>query len=271
MTGHADAGAAFTAGAEEFHTWSEGLWDPVGRVTAEAAGPRAGQRVLDACCGAGASALPAARAVGPAGVVDAVDLSAGLLALGRRRAAEEGQHHLRFHQGDVTTWPRRDVPYDIAQCALGLFFLPDMEAGAKALMGHLRPGGRLVLTVWENGALGAWGAAFKAAVETERAWPADPELPRRLGRIDTVPAFRSWLGEVGLRGARVEQHSLPAPFTPDSAWRLVLGSGIRQVLDGMEAAAVERVRERFRERVAADTDGGTGDLDVRILVGVGSA
>ncbi|MFG3257233.1 class I SAM-dependent methyltransferase [Streptomyces sp. NPDC048172] len=268
MTGQTDAGDVFTAGAREFHAWSEGLWDPIGRATAEAAAPRTGQRVLDACCGAGASALPAARAVGPAGVVDGVDLSAGLIALARRRAEEEGQHHLRFHQDDVTTWPRRDLPYDIAQCALGLFFLPDMEAGARTLMGHLRPGGRLVLTVWENGALGAWGAAFKEAVESEREWPSDPELPRRLGLIDTVPAFRSWLGALGLREVRVEQHGVPAPFTPSSAWQLVMGSGIRQVLDGMEPAAVERVRARFQERLGAGSD---SDLDVRILVGAGSA
>jgi ubiquinone/menaquinone biosynthesis C-methylase UbiE len=73
-------GEVFSAGAEEFHRWSPLLWDPVGQATAQAAFPTPGERVLDACCGAGASALPAARAVGPDGRVDAVDLARSLLA-----------------------------------------------------------------------------------------------------------------------------------------------------------------------------------------------
>jgi ubiquinone/menaquinone biosynthesis C-methylase UbiE len=89
-TGENTVGDVFSAGAEEFHSWSRVLWDPVGGATADMAALTGGESVLDACCGAGASALPAARAVGAAGRVDAVDLADGLLAIGERRAREEG-------------------------------------------------------------------------------------------------------------------------------------------------------------------------------------
>ncbi|WP_260478999.1 methyltransferase domain-containing protein [Kibdelosporangium aridum] len=56
----------------------------MGAATVAVAGPKPGDRVLDACCGAGASAVPAARLVGPEGVVDAVDLSGAMVDALRR-------------------------------------------------------------------------------------------------------------------------------------------------------------------------------------------
>ncbi|MFD7660601.1 methyltransferase domain-containing protein, partial [Actinosynnema sp. NPDC059797] len=91
---------AFEVGGAEFVEWASQLWDPIGAETVGIARPRPGERVLDACCGTGSSAVPAARAVGPDGLVDAVDLAPTLLAAGARRAADLPQ--LRFHHADVT-------------------------------------------------------------------------------------------------------------------------------------------------------------------------
>lgn len=134
-------GEVFSAGAEEFHRWSPLLWDPVGQATADVSAPTLGERVFDACCGAGASALPAARAVGSDGIVDAVDLSGALVALGVQRAQQEGLGGLRFHQHDVTAWAAPDGGYDLVQCALSVFFFPDMDRDTAKLAAPLRPGG----------------------------------------------------------------------------------------------------------------------------------
>jgi 2-polyprenyl-3-methyl-5-hydroxy-6-metoxy-1,4-benzoquinol methylase len=49
-----------------------------------------GAKILDAACGTGASALPAAETVGPGGEVIAVDLAEKLLSLGRTKASAPG-------------------------------------------------------------------------------------------------------------------------------------------------------------------------------------
>ena len=56
--------ATYTAAADTF----DGLpfWHEYGRRTVQRLALPPGARVLDLCCGTGASALPAARAVGPA-------------------------------------------------------------------------------------------------------------------------------------------------------------------------------------------------------------
>ncbi len=48
---------------------------PIGRFLVSRTAPRPGERILDLGCGRGASALPAAEAVGPTGAVLATDLA----------------------------------------------------------------------------------------------------------------------------------------------------------------------------------------------------
>src|SRR6266404_4517448 len=81
----AQARAAFTynAAADFYDASPLSFWDYFGRRTIELAALPSGSRVLDVCCGTGASALPAAEAVGPRGKVIGVDLATGLLELAR--------------------------------------------------------------------------------------------------------------------------------------------------------------------------------------------
>ncbi|MEU6177029.1 class I SAM-dependent methyltransferase [Streptomyces coeruleorubidus] len=262
-TGENTVGDVFSAGAEEFHSWSRVLWDPVGEATADVAALAGGESVLDACCGAGASALPAARAVGAAGRVDAVDLADGLLAIGERRAREEGLANIRFHRHEVTSWPVSGPGYDVVQCGLGVFFFPDMDRDSAALTRMLRPGGRFVVTVWEKGALGGWQAALRGAVLTERDLPRPPQM-EQLARIDTAGTLAAWLTDLGGSEPRVVQRHFEAPLSPETGWELATGSGTRRMLDGLSPAAVERVRAEFTARLTAEA---VTDLDVRVLTG----
>jgi SAM-dependent methyltransferase len=86
--------AAFETAGADYAELASRLRDPLRQILAGYAAPRRCDRVLDACCGTGASALPAARAVGPSGRVDAVDLAPSLLERGQ--AAATGLPQLRW-------------------------------------------------------------------------------------------------------------------------------------------------------------------------------
>ena len=81
MPENAQDRAAFTynAAADFYDASQLSFWDYFGSRTIELASLRSGSGVLDVCCGAGASALPAAEAVGPRGKVIGVDLAKQLL------------------------------------------------------------------------------------------------------------------------------------------------------------------------------------------------
>ena len=81
MPENAQDRAAFTynAAADFYDASPLSFWDYFGRRTIELASLPSGSRVLDVCCGAGASALQAAEAVGQRGAVIGVDLAKELL------------------------------------------------------------------------------------------------------------------------------------------------------------------------------------------------
>jgi SAM-dependent methyltransferase len=244
-----DVGAVFDAAVDGFAMWSPLLWDRVGAVSAATAALRPGERVLDACCGAGAAALPAGRAVGHAGHVDAVDLSLGLLRYGRRRAQAEGLDSVVFHQADVTTWT--GGPYDAALCVFGVFFPPDMDTAGTRLVSLLRPGGRLVITTWERGSVepvvgpfAEAAAAAHAATGGEAPMPS-ATLRANVARVDGPDRLTNWLTELGLDRPRATVERFDVPLTDDLAWSFVTGSGTAAMLTGLAPKAVEQVRTRF--------------------------
>ncbi|MEV0611978.1 class I SAM-dependent methyltransferase [Nonomuraea sp. NPDC050404] len=258
-------GTVFDSAATEYAEVSPQLWDRIGEATVATAGVQAGERVLDVCCGAGASAVPAAKAAGPRGHVDAIDLAGELLAHGRRRAASQGLANVRFVQADATTW--EDEPYDVVQCVHGVFFLPDMDAAVSRLAGLLRPGGRLAVTTWARGAMEGFGRLFAEAAARVRGTPTAPPSSRRsASRIDTEEELGAWLTGLGLRRATVARAPLHIPLDAGLAWRVALGSGFRGMLTGLDEPSVERVRTTFAHLLG---ERGMTELDATSLIAVG--
>ena len=82
--------STYRATADHFDDAALSFWDRVGCATVDRLDLRPGERVFDACCGTGASALPAAQRVGEEGLVIGVDLSESALALAREKARALG-------------------------------------------------------------------------------------------------------------------------------------------------------------------------------------
>ncbi|QFG26253.1 class I SAM-dependent methyltransferase [Actinomadura sp. WMMB 499] len=263
----------FDAAARDHGAAASLLWDPLGEEYVERVAPAHGERVLDACCGAGASAIAAGRAVGATGRVDAVDLAAGLVDLGRRRAVAEGLDHVRFHVDDVAGWSAAR-PYDLLLCGYGVFFLPDMDASARRLSGMLRPGGRFTVATWAEGALEEFGALLFRSLSAERprlpeeeAERAEPPARRASRRIDTADALARWAAGLGLSDVRVHRIDRTVPLDRDNAWNLVLGSGFRAMVIDLDEEVRDRVRDRFLDALDAEN---VRALDAASLVVVGT-
>ena len=67
--------STYNAAADYFDAPALSFWDRIGQRTVERMSLKPGTSVLDACCGSGASAVPAAKAIGPSGRLLGVDLA----------------------------------------------------------------------------------------------------------------------------------------------------------------------------------------------------
>jgi len=101
-----------------------------------------GDIVLDCGSGTGTTALMAARKVGPKGKVTLFDLSGGMLAVAREKAAQQAlMNRLEFQTGDMVHLPFADDSFDVVLSTYSLCPLYDPKKGALELYRVTRPGG----------------------------------------------------------------------------------------------------------------------------------
>jgi len=235
------AAATYNAAADRYDDPANEFWARFGRATVDRLRLAPGSRVLDVCCGSGASALPAAAMVGPMGSVLGVDVAEKLLELARAKAAARSLANAEFRFGDMLDLRLPESHFDAVVCVFGIFFVPDMAAAVRSLWKVVRPGGRLAITTWGPRFFEPATTTFWNAVRDVR-----PDLHKGFNpwdRISEPQAVRALLEDGGAAGAEVVAVAGTHPIaSPEAWWSAVLGSGYRGTLEQMDAKARERVR-----------------------------
>jgi ubiquinone/menaquinone biosynthesis C-methylase UbiE len=217
----ARAACTYGAAADHYGLAPLSFWNRYGSTTVSRLPLAAGDTVLDLCCGAGASAIPAARAVGPTGRVLGIDVAGPLLDMARAKAAREGLAQTEFHQGDATRTGLAGGSFDAVVCVFGVFFAPDMAAFVAEMWRLVRPGGVLAITTWGQG---LWEPASTCFWESVRA--VEPSLFRAFSPWDEITTPQA-LADLFARGvvAVVASPGQQHLDSPDQFWDVVLGTG----------------------------------------------
>ncbi len=107
-----------------------------------------GQRLLDAACGTGRATADLAKAVGPDGRVDALDLTAAMLEQARAKIEKLGLgSRVHFKQGNARELPFADGTFDLLYNGYMFDLIPldGFQPILKEFARVLKPGGKLVL------------------------------------------------------------------------------------------------------------------------------
>lgn len=236
------AATTYNAAADFYDHPTNTFWERYGRRTVERIGLIPGQRVLDVCCGSGASALPAARMVAPNGSVVAIDLAENLLALAREKAKQLNLTNIDFRPGDMTHLAFEAGTFDVVMCVFGIFFVPDMEVALRELERVLRAGGKLAITTWGPRFFEPATSAFWNSVRRVR-----PDLYKSFNpwdRISEVDDLRSLLEPLGFEALEIVAESGSQPVnSPEDWWPMVIGSGYRGTVDQLDPEQREQVRK----------------------------
>ncbi len=226
-----------------------------------------GNRVLDIGCGTGQSTREAARAA-VGGSALGVDLSAQAVGLARQLSEQEGLRNVLFLQADAQVHRFSPRHFDLCISRFGTMFFADPVAAFANIGTSLRPGGRLVLLVWQARDRNEWSTAIRRAIAGPDAFHPDqpalgPDQPVRgpdpfaLGD----PAFaRGILAAAGFAEVDFAGVDEPVYYGPDPAVAYDLVLGLRDpkdLLAGMDAATAGRARERLRATLA-EHDTGSG-------------
>jgi len=232
---------AFNAAADTFDD-SALDWDHFGRKTVDHLSLQIGARVLDVCCGSGASAIPAAQVVGPSGLVVGIDLADKLLELARAKAERRLLKNVFFHKADMLALEYPTESFDAVICVFGIFFVPDMSSAVQELWCFVRPGGKLAITTWGPELLEPANGAFWQAIRKVR-----PELDRVFHPWDQISHpehLRQMLGQGGVTPDEViTENRWQLLRSADDWWTIVMGTGYRGTVERLSLAERTAVKE----------------------------
>lgn len=124
---------------------------------------RTSDKVVDAGCGFGDTAIQLARLVGPSGSVLAVDCCEGFLEYGRRDAKAAGVNNIVFLEADVQSYPFRPT-HDFCFSRFGTQFFENPVAGLRNMRASLKPGGTMTMIVWRGIKDNPWLGSAKQTV-----------------------------------------------------------------------------------------------------------
>lgn len=226
---------------------------PVSDVLTDRAKPKAGERILDVGCGAGATTMALAQKVGPAGGVVGIDISAPMLA--RARQVAPAGLPVEFLLADATVYPFEPASFDLLTSRFGVMFFAEPALSFANLRKALKPSGRLAFACWRQPRdnpffMAPLRAVYKHAPKLPRPGPEDPgpfsfASEARVHRV---------LGEAGFSGIKMEPCDLLLDIAVgkglDAAVEsaLEIGPASRALADqpsGVRAAAAHSIREAF--------------------------
>ena len=189
--GFSGAVAEFTAAVENYDRFMGRYATGLAPKFADAAGVRAGMRVIDVGCGPGALAVELAGRVGEDNVA-AIDPAPQFAAACRARIPGAD-----VREGVAESLPWEDGSFDAAMCSLVVAWMSDADQGIGEMARVTKPGGTVAAAMWDipGGGLQMLSHFWRAAREIDPSSAA--ERPRHgVGEGSLVERF----GRAGLEG-----------------------------------------------------------------------
>ena len=181
---------------------------------ADAAGVRAGMRVLDVGCGPGALAVELAGRVGDDSVA-AIDPDPEFVAACRTRIPGAD-----VREGVAEALPWDDGSFDVAMCSLVVAWMSDADLGIAEMVRVTKPGGTVAAAMWDLAGGGVqmlshfWGAAREndptIPDDEPRAGVREGDLVERFGRAGLQGVSG---GTLGTRVDYIDFDDYWEPFT----------------------------------------------------------
>lgn len=199
-----------------------------------------GMRVLEVACGTGLVTARAAEMVQPGGSLLATDISGEMIEATRQQVDNSGLENIEARRVDGEELDVEDNAYDAAFCALGLMYMPEPANALAEMYRVVKPGGKVVTTVWGERRHCAWSGIFPI-VDAE----VHSEVCPLFFSLGAQEALANTMINAGLKQVRQSRQSVFLSFTDEAT---LLSA---QIDGGAVALAAKRFDEDTRTRVEA--------------------
>jgi len=222
-------------------------------------------RLLDVCTGTGMVSLRAAHLLTQGRVVG-VDLSSGMLEQAREKARQAALGNIEFQQMDMEALTFAHHSFDAATCSFGLFFIDDMEQGLREIAARVKPGGKLAISTFADGAFEPMSSLFLRRCE---AFGIETR-PASWMRIATEPTLRALFAAAGLETPTVHHEPLGYALCAEDWWAIVWNAGYRGYLQQLPDTELAAFRQQHLAEIESLCVGGQGWLNASVMIAIAS-
>jgi SAM-dependent methyltransferase len=205
--------------------------------------------VLDIGCGTGQTTRDAAR-MARTGSASGVDIRAAAIERARELAREQGVRNVAFECADAQVHRFPEERFDLAISRFGTMFFADPVAAFANIGLALRPGGRLVMAVWQASEHNEWDVAIRQALAGLEESSAGLEPFSLADPATTTPTLEA----AGFADVTFADLSEPVYYGPDLTAALAWVQGFRDVSDvlcRLDPDAVVHALGRLRDVLSA--------------------
>lgn len=225
------------------------LFQPFAEHLAPLVAAVAPRQVLELAAGSGIATASLVRAL-PDADITATDLNPSMVEWARARVPGA-----TWRQADAQQLDFPDGSFDVVLCQFGAMFFPDKVTAFAEAARVLRPGGTLLLAVWDELPTNTFDAAMVASLQSVLG----EEAPDFLGRVPhgyaDAAVIRADLQAAGLRDLSVDRVVLQGKAASAAllAEGFCLGTPLRFPLErlGDLAALSHRLAEELEARLGA--------------------
>jgi len=208
-----------------------------------------GLSVLELAAGPGDTGFMAVERIQPGGALISSDAVAGMLDVARERAQELGVEHVEFKQLQLEWIDIPTATIDVVLVKWAVMLLLDPSAALRECRRVLKPGGRLVIAVWEGPERNPWATIpQRAMVELGHMQPLASGGPGMFALADHAE-LRELLADAGLFDIEIEPIEMPRGYASVTAW---IGETIdlSRSFKGVWSQLGDEDRRELRARIA---------------------
>jgi SAM-dependent methyltransferase len=218
-----------------------------------------GARVLDIGCGTGQTTRDAARAAVD-GAVLGVDTSAPAIERARELAYGEGLHNVTYAVADAQVHSFAGERFDVAISRFGTMFFAEPVSAFSNIARALRPGGRLVMMVWQEYDRNEWATSIDNALTAGQASLGRPTGAMNPFSLGDPAGVTMILDAAGFADWSFEDVREPVYYGPDVAAALEWVrdfAGVGDALQQLGPVSREHALDQLARTLAAHarTDG----------------
>lgn len=191
---------------------------PIIRWMLDHAALQPGKTVLELAAGPGDTGFMAAERIKPGGALISSDAVAGMLEIARERAEELAVDNVEFKQLQLEWIDQATASVDVILVKWAVMLVLDPAAALRECRRVLKPGGTLVIAVWDSPERNPWATIpQRALVELGHAEPPDREAPGMFA-LAVPTQLRALLEDAGLFDIEIESVEMPRGYASVIAW-----------------------------------------------------